>query len=496
MVRPLDQQVVVITGASSGIGKQTARRFAQAGARVVLAARRGELLEELAEELEGEGHVAFPVVTDVTDPLQLERLIEAAIDRFEFIDTWVNNAGAAVFGHFEQIPSEDFSRELEVILMSQINAIRQVLPVFRRQGCGTFVNIGSLFGRIPVPLFTPYVTAEFGLIGFTESLRQELEGSGIEVCLVVPAWVDTPFFDHARGAFGLKPKPADPVYDPDTVAQAILRCAAHPRRRVVVGWAARSMELAERLLPGFTRRRMASISPDLLDTRTPQPYVDALYSPTEQGREVRGGWGTTRERLWLLVRQNAPLLRAGVAALLIGGATALALKLRRNAQRRHAHTFHLPHLGTVRIPHRRHAHGAHPLTHFKDARNPLQARKRSWTSSGRSKGRALLKRIARRLVMAQMMNVLRSALWENGTAGARRASLDQRIREGAKRLARGAEAGSVNARSVHAAGQRADPGAPREVSPQGESRPGESRPGESRPGESRPGESRPGATHP
>jgi short-subunit dehydrogenase len=315
MTRPLDQQVVVITGASSGIGRQTARRFAEAGARVVVAARRGELLEELAQELEDEGHVVLPVVTDVTDPAQLEALVEAAVERFEWIDTWVNNAGAAVFGPFEQIPPEDFAREIEVVLMSQINAVRAVLPVMRRQRSGTIIHVASLFGRVPLPLYSAYVTAESGLVGFTASLRQELRGSGIEVCTVLPACVDTPFFDHARGAYGLKPRPIDPVYDPDAVALAIRDCASRPRREVVVGWAARSMEMLERLVPGLWDRRMARTMEAMLDTETALTNLDALYRPTAEGSEARGGWGTTRERVRKRMGARAGLVMIGAALL-------------------------------------------------------------------------------------------------------------------------------------------------------------------------------------
>ena len=237
MRRPLREQVLVITGASSGIGRATAVEAGRRGAAVVLAARNVRGLHEAAAEVERAGGVAHAVATDVAEYAQVERLANETVERFGRIDTRVNNAAVGLYATVEQASPDELVRVVQVNLMGSIYGIKAVLPHLRRQGGGTIVTVGSALGERAVPLQAPYVAAKHGLKGFTESLRMELEreGANVNVTLIEPSSINTPFFRHARSKLGVKPRPMPPVYQPEVVAEAILAAAEHPRRDVVVG---------------------------------------------------------------------------------------------------------------------------------------------------------------------------------------------------------------------------------------------------------------------
>ncbi|MHA7210323.1 SDR family oxidoreductase [Arthrobacter sp. MDT1-65] len=228
--------IVVITGASSGIGRATARRFAEDGARLVLAGRDADTLEAVAAECRSRGAMAIAVPTDVSSEADVDRLAEAAVERFGGIDVWVGNASLYSFGTFEQTPSEVFDRLIEVNLLGQVYGARAALRVFRRQGRGVLVSVASVYSRITSPLVSPYVTSKFGLLGFLEVLRMELRGApGIHVCAVLPATIDTPIHQHAANYTGRPVRPLPPVSDPVRVARAIVRVSHRPRRLTQVG---------------------------------------------------------------------------------------------------------------------------------------------------------------------------------------------------------------------------------------------------------------------
>ena len=237
MPRELRDSVVVVTGASSGIGRTTARAFAERGANVVLAARSEGSLREAAGECEVAGGRALVVPTDVADEEAVQELARRAAERFGRIDVWVNDAGVMVYGFFEEIPSEAYRRVIETNLFGQIHGARAVLPHFREQeGGGVLINVASMWSRVTSPQVSSYVTSKFGLLGFSECLRQALHAEkDIHVCTVLPISVDTPIFRHAGNYTGRAVKPVPPVVDPDRVAKAILRCARRPRREVFVG---------------------------------------------------------------------------------------------------------------------------------------------------------------------------------------------------------------------------------------------------------------------
>src|SRR3954468_1579317 len=254
MARDLSKSVVVITGASSGIGRATALAFASAGADVVLAARRQAPLREAAAECEQRGARALAVPTDMRDEAAVKRLADSAVERFGGIDVWVNNAGVTLLARFEDAPSELWREVLEVNLFGYANGARAAIPHLRARGGGAIVNVGSVNSRVGAPYASAYVASKFAVRGFAECLRDELRSEGIDVCTIMPASIDTPLFQHAANFAGRPIKPLRPVLRPERVAAAIVRCAQRPRREGVLGFSGRQLVVLHDLaLPLFER---------------------------------------------------------------------------------------------------------------------------------------------------------------------------------------------------------------------------------------------------
>lgn len=237
VIRPISEQVVVITGASSGIGRETAVHFARHGSSVVLAARNEQALRAAAVEVEQAGGVALVVPTDVADWTQVQALAAAAVHRFGRIDTWVNNAVVASFGPFIDTPVEVIDQVLQVGLRGQVYGAKAVLPIMREQGRGTLIGVSSAFGIRSVPLFVAYSIAKHGNTALYEGLRveEQVTRSGIEVSMVLPATVNTPFYEVAPSTMGTRPPMTPPVYQPEVVARAIVHLAGRPSRHVFIG---------------------------------------------------------------------------------------------------------------------------------------------------------------------------------------------------------------------------------------------------------------------
>src|SRR5689334_17832029 len=234
-------QVIVITGASSGIGLATARLAARQGARVVLSARNEEDLRAVTEEINANGGRAIAVAADVSKEQDMDRLGEAGLRTYGAVDTWVNNAGLSIYGKLTDVPMEDKRRLFDVNFWGVVNGCRTAVRFMKHRG-GALINVGSEVSDRAIPLQGIYSASKAAVKGYTDALRMELEHDRmpISVTLVKPSAINTPYPEHARsyledGAPALPP----PMYQPEVVARAILTCAEKPVRDVVVGGAGR-----------------------------------------------------------------------------------------------------------------------------------------------------------------------------------------------------------------------------------------------------------------
>jgi short-subunit dehydrogenase len=235
-LKKLKDQVVVITGASSGIGLSTARLAAARGARLVLAARSKNALQQLAGEINAAGSDAIHVVADVSKQDQVRSIAHAAQERFGGFDTWINNAGTGMYGKIDEVSVEDMRKLFETNFWGVVYGSLEALPELKRRG-GALINVGSEVSDHAVPLLGIYSASKHAVKGFTDALRAELDADGapVAVTLVKPGPIDTPFPIHARNYLRTEPQHIPPVYAPEAVARVILHCAEHTVRDVFVG---------------------------------------------------------------------------------------------------------------------------------------------------------------------------------------------------------------------------------------------------------------------
>ena len=295
MRRSLRGAVVVITGASSGIGRAAAHGFAREGAQLVLAARARSPLEEVAQESGGETLVA---PTDVRDEEAVQVLATRAVERFGGIDVWVNGAGVMVYGRFEDIPAEVFRHVIDTNLLGQVHGARAALAEFRRRGEGVLINMSSVWGRVTTPDVSPYVTSKFAVRAFSECLRHELRDTpGIAVVAMLPAAVDTPIFRWAGNFSGRAVRPVPPVLDPVEVAGGILECARDPKREVTYGRVAMLLELMHSVTPGLYERFAAdAFTAGNFGDAPAEPSAGNVLQPPAGPYGVDGGWRRERKR--------------------------------------------------------------------------------------------------------------------------------------------------------------------------------------------------------
>jgi NAD(P)-dependent dehydrogenase (short-subunit alcohol dehydrogenase family) len=292
---------VLITGASSGIGLEAARRFAREGASVALLARSEPGLEDAVRRIEQDGGRARSFLADVADRPALEAAIAQAAEWLGGIDVVVPNAGMAGYGPFDELAPEDFDRTVAVTFRGAVDTVRAALPHLERSG-GTIVATVSIASKVPVPLLSPYVAAKHALRGFLGSLRVELRHrrSKVRVCMVHPAPIDTPYYENATSATGRQPKPLRSTYWPESVAQALVECAVRPRAEVNVGSGAAALALTATLARPLSDLILATYGVWGSKTGRPAKQPGALWQPSGQGR-VRGGHGS-RPSLWTALR--------------------------------------------------------------------------------------------------------------------------------------------------------------------------------------------------
>lgn len=251
--RPLAEQVVVIVGGSSGIGRVTARRFAEEGARVLVAARGEPGLRSIVDQIVSAGGQATYQVADAVDPAAMQTLAERAVALYSRIDTWVHIAAVSIWAEAEDTTPEEYKQVIDVNLLGQIHGALAALPYLKDSG-GTLIAVSSVEGRIGLPFQSAYAASKHGLIGFLDSLRLELKrhDSPVSVTNIMPASIDTPLFEKARTRIGYQPKGVPPLYSPEEVARGILYAAEHPARDLIVGGAGRLMAAAQSLWPAGT----------------------------------------------------------------------------------------------------------------------------------------------------------------------------------------------------------------------------------------------------
>ncbi|MEX0979667.1 MAG: SDR family oxidoreductase [Gemmatimonadota bacterium] len=289
----MEDSVVVITGASSGIGRATARAFAEKGAMLVLAARRETALQEVASECEVRGARTLVVPTDMADEAAVQTLARAAADTFGRIDTWVNNAAVSLFARFEEAPPEVYRKVFDTNFFGYVHGARAVLPIFREQGAGVLVNVSSVVATAPQPYTSAYVASKAAIEGFSECLRMELrlDDSDIRVCDVMPASIDTPIFQQSANYTGRAIKALDPAYPPEDVAEAIVKLAHRPRAETMVGNAGRMMAAEHSVAPRFYERMGARrVERNHFQDRSAEPTEGNLFVPMPEFATVRGGW--------------------------------------------------------------------------------------------------------------------------------------------------------------------------------------------------------------
>jgi short-subunit dehydrogenase len=328
MPKPLEQQTVVITGASSGFGREAAVLFGRRGANVVLAARDGEALREVAREVEAAGGRARAVPTDVAEWDQVRRLAEAAVARFGGIDTWVNNAGVSLGGLVEDCEVEEIERLIRVNFLGQIHGVKAAWPHMKARKQGAFINVGSIAGTRTFPLQTVYSASKAGVRGFTEGLRLELrrEPGEFHVTYIAPGSIDTPIFPDSRSKFGTQLRPPRPVYDATTVAESIVFAAEHPRRDILVGGGAKMFEVLQRISPSFVDWFIGFRDAGIKEQTSDRPSgPDNLFTPPPGPRRVDGDYPERRyaTSLYTKVFEHRPLLKPIAVGALAVGAVAL-----------------------------------------------------------------------------------------------------------------------------------------------------------------------------
>ena len=326
-LKRIEDQVVVITGASSGIGLATAKMAAERGARVVLVARDGDGLASARVEIEGSGGRAITVIADVSVPDDVRDVAQKAVDAFGGFDTWVNNAGLSIYGPIEEVPVEDARRLFDVNYWGVVHGTLTAIAHLKEHG-GAVINLGSVTSDRAVPLQGHYSASKHAVKAFTDALRMEIEkeGAPVSLTLIKPGAIDTPFPEHARNYMEAEPKHPAPVYDPSVVADAILFCAEHARRDLIVGGGGKmtaAMQSVPRVADQVMRATMFQGQKRRKAARAERE--DSLYEPQGGGRE-RGNYPGRVWRRSLYTMTSMHRLATVVSAAAVGAGVVLATR--------------------------------------------------------------------------------------------------------------------------------------------------------------------------
>ncbi|AGY59051.1 short chain dehydrogenase [Gloeobacter kilaueensis JS1] len=292
-LKPLAQQVVVVFGASSGIGRETALRLAQKDAKLVVAARTESALVSLVETIRAQGGQAVYQLADAARIDEVQAVAERAIVEYGRLDTWVQVAGTAVIGPFLETTAAEFERVVQVNLLGQVYGAMAALPHLKRQG-GALIHISSVEARRSMPLQSAYAASKHGIEGFLDSLRLELEHDRLLVSVtnILPGVINTPFYNKALTKLGVKPSSVPPFYQPGLVADAILFAAEHPVRELIVGDAGRVLDYLQRLSPALTDRllQLVGFKFQYTDQIEGESAPNNLFEPIEGDNRTEGDY--------------------------------------------------------------------------------------------------------------------------------------------------------------------------------------------------------------
>jgi NADP-dependent 3-hydroxy acid dehydrogenase YdfG len=321
--RPIAQQVVAVTGASSGVGRAIARAFGAAGARVGLIARGADGLEACAAEIQRAGGEALVLPADVSDAAAVEAAARALVDRWGRIDTWVNDAMVSVFSPAAEMKADEFRRVMEVNYLGTVHGTLAALRHMRRVNQGVVIQIGSALVYRSIPLQSAYCASKAAIRGFTDSVRCEIlhDGLNVKLCMLQLPAVNTPQFDVVRTRLPRHPKPVPPIFQPEVIAQAALHAAEHPAREIWVGWSAAKAILGQKFIGGLLDRYLGRIGYGAQqDERPVEPgRPDNLWAPLPGDRGAHGDFDAqSRPRsaeLWIRLHRGKLALAAAALGL-------------------------------------------------------------------------------------------------------------------------------------------------------------------------------------
>lgn len=315
-LKPIAEQVVVVFGASSGIGRETAKQFAQRGAKVVVSARREESLDEVVREIEAAGGEAAALPAEVTDFSQVKAVADFAVMRYGRLDTWVHLAAVSVYAPFDRTAPDEFRRIIDVNLTGQAYGAMAALPHIRQKG-GSLIHVSSVEGEVAVPYHSAYAASKRGLVGMLDALRLELrrEEVPVNVANIMPASINTPFFDNARTRLGVKPRGVPPDYEPDVVARTILYAAEHPVRDLYAGGAGAVLVGLRRFSPKLVDGLLNLVAFDLQKTDEPKSDTapNNLFTPLPGRDGIQGSMSKEARSFSLYTWLETHPLARGVA---------------------------------------------------------------------------------------------------------------------------------------------------------------------------------------
>jgi NAD(P)-dependent dehydrogenase (short-subunit alcohol dehydrogenase family) len=325
-----EPRIVVITGASAGVGRATAVAFARRGARVALLARGQEGLDAAARDVEAAGGAALVIPTDVADPAQVDRAAATVEERWGAIDVWINNAMASVFSPVARMTPEEYRRVTEVTYLGAVHGTLAALAHMRRRNRGAIVQVGSALAYRSIPLQSAYCAAKHALKGFTESLLCELhhEGSAVRVTMVHLPAVNTPQFDWVRSRLARRARPVGRVFQPDGIAEQIVQAAEEGPREVFLGAPTLKAVWGEMFVPGWLDRYLAGIAYDGQQTDEPERpgRPDNLFTPDAGDHGAHGRFDAEarpyRAELQATSRYRLVLAALGMAGVVLAAGLA------------------------------------------------------------------------------------------------------------------------------------------------------------------------------